>query len=94
EKPLQANLEVICRPHYRIVFWHRNEKLVQELVERLKSKRWFYPPYLGIMGFLADVEWESEDVVEERETEQAFIYSVLPLTEAMAQRIDLSGLDA
>jgi CRISPR-associated protein Cas5h len=90
----QSNLEVIRRPHYCIIFWHRNEQLLQELTERLKSKGWFYPPYLGIMGFLADVEWESEDTAEEYESDQEIIYSVLPLTEAMAQRIDLSGSEA
>ncbi len=90
----QANLEVIRRPHYRIVFWHCDSQLMQELTERLQSKRWFYPPCLGIMGFLADVEWEGEDVAEECETEQASIRSILPLTEAMAQRIDLSGSGA
>lgn len=90
----QANLEVVRRPYYCIVFWHRNAQLMQELTERLKNKRWFYPPCLGVMGFLADVEWESEDVAEEYETDQEIIHSVLPLTETMAQRIDLSGSDA
>jgi len=90
----QSNLEVIRRPNYCIIFWHRNEQMMQELTERLKSKRWFYPPYLGIMGFLADVEWEAEDTAEEYESDQEIIYSVLPLTEAMAQRIDLSGSEA
>lgn len=89
EETFQANLEVIRRPYYRIVFWHRDEGLMRELSNRLKDKRWVYPPYLGIMGFLADVEWEAEDVAEELETEQATIHSVLPLTEAMAQGIEL-----
>lgn len=94
DESFQANLEVIRHPHYRIVFWHRNEQFMQELAKRLKEKRWFYPPYLGILGFLADVEWESEDIAEECETDQAAIHSVLPLSESMAQRIDLSDSDA
>lgn len=53
--PFQMQLEVIRRPYYRIIFWHRDEELMKTLRERLQQKRWVYPPYLGIMGFLADV---------------------------------------
>jgi len=87
----QENLEVIRRPRYRIVFWHSNQKLMRKLAERLKEKRWVYPPCMGIMGFLADVKWEGEGLVEEVAVNQAEIHTVLPLTEEMAQKIDLSG---
>jgi CRISPR-associated protein Cas5h len=90
----QENLEVIRRPHYRIVFWHRDEQLMNELRERLQQKRWVYPPCMGIMGFLADIEWEGEDVAELIEVEQADICSVLPLDEATAKAIDLSESEA
>lgn len=90
----QENLEVIRRPHYRIVFWHRDEALMKELKERLEQKRWVFPPCMGIMGFLADVEWESGDVAEEVETQQADIFSVLPLDKEMAKVVDLSESEA
>ncbi|GBC77425.1 hypothetical protein HRbin08_00903 [bacterium HR08] len=90
----QENLEVIRRPHYRVVFWHRDERLMSELRERLEQKRWVYPPCMGIMGFLADIEWEGEDVAELIEVDQADIYSVLPLDKATAKAIDLSKSEA
>ncbi|MCS7158651.1 MAG: type I-B CRISPR-associated protein Cas5b [Blastocatellia bacterium] len=90
DESFQENLEVIRRPRYRIIFWHRDGDLMRKLKERLQQKRWVYPPCLGIMGFLADVEWEGEDVAREIEVEQAEISSVLPLDEAMAKSVDLS----
>lgn len=93
-EPFQENLEVIRRPHYRVVFWHRDERLRNELRERLEQKRWAYPPCMGIMGFLADIEWEAEDVAELIEVDQADICSVLPLDEATAKAVDLSESEA
>jgi|UniRef100_A0A7C1NZV6 CRISPR-associated protein Cas5h len=93
-EPFQENLEVIRRPHYRVVFWHRDERLMNELRERLQQKRWVYSPCMGIMGFLADIEWEGEDVAKLLEVEQADIRSVLPLNEETAKGIDLSELEA
>lgn len=90
----QENLEVIRRPYYRIVFWHRDKALMREFKERLQEKRWVYPPCMGIMGFLADVEWEREDWAEEITVERADICSVLPLDEATAKAIDLSESEA
>lgn len=90
----QENLEVIRRPCYRVVFWHRDESLMREFKERLQQKRWVYPPCMGIMGFLADVEWEGEDWAEEISVERADICSVLPLDEATARVIDLSESEA
>jgi len=90
DESFQENLEVIRRPHYRVIFWHRCADLMEELAERLQQKRWVYPPYLGIMGFLADLEWEDKDVAEEAKVEQADILSVLPLSKTMAKMVDLS----
>lgn len=94
DESFQENLEVIRRPHYRIVFWHRDEDLMKGLRGRLRQKRWVYPPCLGIMGFLADVEWEGDDAAYEIEVERADIISVLPLDEAMAKAVDLSESEA
>jgi CRISPR-associated protein Cas5h len=86
----QENLEVVRRPNFLIAFWHQEERLLKELVERLKNKRWVYPPYLGIMGFLADVEWTGYDVAEEIRVDGADIVSVLPLSEQSSKKVDLS----
>jgi CRISPR-associated protein Cas5h len=90
DESFQANLEVIRHARYRIVFWHRDEALMKELRERLQQKRWVYPPCLGIMSFLADVEWEGEDRAEEIKVDRAEISSVLPVDEKIAKAIDLS----
>jgi CRISPR-associated protein Cas5h len=76
----QVNLEVIRHPCYRIVFWHKDESLMKELAERLKEKRWCYPPYLGILGFLADVEFELEDEAEKASEREVELNSALPLS--------------
>ncbi|MEM2591395.1 MAG: type I-B CRISPR-associated protein Cas5b [Thermofilaceae archaeon] len=94
DESFQENLEVIRRPRYRIVFSYRDETLMKELRERLEQKRWVYPPCMGIMGFLADVEWEGEDVAEVVGVQEANIISVLPLDEAMAKTVDLSESEA
>jgi len=80
-KTFQVNLEVIRYPYYRIIFWHEDEKLMAELAARLREKRWFYPPCLGIMGFLADIEFEGEDEAEEAEGGKIELNSILPLDE-------------
>lgn len=77
----RANLEVVRYPHYRVIFGHEDGKLMAELAARLKEKRWFYPPYLGIMGFLADIEFENEDEAEELEGNKIDLNSILPLDE-------------
>ena len=75
----QANLEVIRYPRYRVIFWHENERLMEELAGRLQEKRWFYPPYLGILGFLADVRFELEDEALEEEGREVELNSIFPL---------------
>jgi len=41
---------------YRIYFWHEDEGLLNELYERVRGKRFVYPPYLGISELLADIK--------------------------------------
>ncbi len=93
ERPsFQANLEVVRGPHYRIVFWHRDADRMRELRDRLEQKRWVYQPYLGILGFLADVEWEGEDEAEAASEEEVEIASVLPLPgDRAAGAVELLG---
>lgn len=42
---------------YRIFFYHINQDLLNQLLERVKNKRFVYPPYLGISEFLANIEY-------------------------------------
>jgi len=85
----QANLEIVRNPRFAIVFAHRNMKLMHELVERLREKKWFYPPYLGSLGFLADVEFYYEDEASENSGVDIVLHSVLPLTETQAKFVRL-----
>lgn len=94
DESFQENLEVIRHPRYRIIFWHREADLMKALRERLQQKRWVYPPCLGVMGFLADVEWEGEDMAKEIRVDRAEIASVLPLDEEAAGIVDLSETEA
>lgn len=92
----QANLEIIRNPAYRIVFSHNNGdgSLMDDLVSRLKEKRWTFQPYLGIMGFLADVDLETEDEALEQSAERFELHSVLPLSEVTERTVDVSESSA
>lgn len=91
----QANLEIIRYPAYRIVFSYRNGMvtLMDDLISRIKEKRWVFQPYLGTMGFLADVEFESEDEAKERTAKEFELHSVLPLSESGEKGVDISESD-
>ena len=81
----QANIEIVRNPRFSIVFAHRNQNLMHELLKRLQEKKWFYPPYLGSLGFLADVDFEHEDEASETTGKEIMIHSVFPLTEDQAK---------
>ncbi|GIU82902.1 MAG: type I-B CRISPR-associated protein Cas5 [Acidobacteria bacterium] len=87
----QSNMEVIRRPCYRIFFWHEDTRLLDELKRRLQQKRYVYTPYLGILGFLAKIEWEGEDTAHESLKSEAEICTVLPLDEESAKHARLKG---
>lgn len=88
----QSNLEIVRDPSYRIVFGYQGKKefAMEEFIQRLKQKHWTYQPYLGIMGFLADVEFESEDDAVNQEGKEVELHSVLPLSEATEHLVDIS----
>ena len=48
---------------YRIYFQH--EKIHQIFKERLEQQRFFYPPYLGITEFLAEIEFIDEGEISD-----------------------------
>ncbi|HYW00510.1 MAG TPA: type I-B CRISPR-associated protein Cas5b [Candidatus Acidoferrum sp.] len=85
----QANIEIVRNPHFAIVFAHKNAKLMREFVERLQEKKWFYPPYLGSLGFLADVNFDHIDQASENNAAEISLDSVLPLTENQVKSVGL-----
>jgi len=60
---------------YRIYFYH-NGKTLFELKEALESSKFFYPPYLGISEFIAEVKFV--DSIEENQI-SGFPNSVSPV---------------
>jgi len=88
----QSNLEIIRNPSYRIVFGYHGEGsfAMEDFIQRLKQKRWTFQPYLGIMGFLADIQFESVDEAIEQRENQVELHSVLPLSKEMEPLVDIS----
>jgi hypothetical protein len=66
---------------------------MEDFIQRLKQKRWTFQPYLGIMGFLADIEFESVDEAVEQREYQVELHSVLPLSKEMEPLVDISESD-
>lgn len=44
---------------YRIYFYHKEERIFNDFLSRLKNKRFIYNPYLGITEFLANINFVS-----------------------------------
>ena len=75
---------------YRIYFYHNNEKIYNELKERLKSQRFIFPPYLGITEFLASVDYIDEGQISKIQIQKKDVElnSVCKLNEV---ELDFSG---
>lgn len=52
---LPLNLDNFIK--YRIYFYHTDDKLLNEIHERVRNNKVVYPPYLGITEFLAKIEY-------------------------------------
>ncbi|MDK2946102.1 MAG: CRISPR-associated protein Cas5h [Geotoga sp.] len=50
---------------YRVYFSHEDESLNEKLKERLKNKKFVYPPYLGITELLANINYIGEFEVDQ-----------------------------
>lgn len=72
-------IEFVKEPHYRIYFWHEDEKLFRRLEEFVMEHRSFYTLSLGLSEFLADFKYIDTMEFKKRETQDADIISVVPL---------------
>ncbi len=90
KESFQANVEVVRNPQFEVVFNHYDTKLMDELNERLQEKRWFFTPYLGSLGLLADIDFVGEDTAHKADAKELLLDSVLPLTEGQAKSLRLS----
>lgn len=89
----QVELEVIRYPRYLVAFWSADTGLIAELADRLKEKRWVYTPYLGILGFLADIVWRGMDEAIPQQGQDFDLQSVLPLGEGIAASVEAPGVN-
>lgn len=63
---------------YRIFFTHKDVKLLEEFVVRVKNKNFIYPPYLGISEFIADTEFvDFDDFNESFSSDPILLTSIL-----------------
>ncbi|NLU09812.1 MAG: type I-B CRISPR-associated protein Cas5 [Tepidanaerobacter acetatoxydans] len=50
--PKNIEKDKLC---YRVYFWHKNEKVMEELCERLLNRKFVYPVSLGLSEFLGNI---------------------------------------
>jgi len=61
--PTQVPLELVMpmpgERHviYRVYFWHEEREVMEELQDRLYSRKFVFPPYFGITECPAEVKW-------------------------------------
>jgi CRISPR-associated protein Cas5h len=73
---------------YRIYFYHNNEKIYDQLKERLEEQRFVFPPYMGITEFLASVVYIDECRASRNPRQEVELNSVCKLNEV---ELDFGG---
>jgi len=61
---------------YRIYFYHKGEKLYNNLKNRLEEQGFIYPPYMGISEFLANIDYVGEGEISQNEKCEIEINSI------------------
>ncbi|MEM2293354.1 MAG: type I-B CRISPR-associated protein Cas5b [Nitrososphaerota archaeon] len=63
-KPVQVHVDSLLSGErelsqlsYRVFFNHEDEKLLGKVAERIRSRKYYYPPYLGTANNIAEVEY-------------------------------------
>lgn len=80
--PIKGNrkptmMEYVTNPHYRIFFWHEDQKTMQELYDRLQNKSTVYTPVLGLAHCLANFTLLGYEQLKPAQS-TAIIHSVIP----------------
>lgn len=57
ERRVQIPFEFLRDPHFRILFWHSNEEVIEPLLMALKKGRPIFSPCLGLANCLAEVRY-------------------------------------
>jgi CRISPR-associated protein Cas5h len=54
------------------------EKYHNDFAERIKNRRWYFSPYLGISEHIADIKWLSNDIAEPLDDGEHLIETIFP----------------
>ena len=63
----QVEFELLKDPHFRIFFWHKDQKLLNNISDRIKTMNYHFSPYLGLAQFTCLVEWAGLEPLNEIE---------------------------
>ncbi|MEM3162583.1 MAG: type I-B CRISPR-associated protein Cas5b [Candidatus Bathyarchaeia archaeon] len=86
--PAQVHVEMLISdsrdPHplsYRIFFNHEDSDLLKEVAERIKSRRFVYPPSLGVANNIAELEYvDLVDAEVYRPSGEVEVHTVIPVS--------------
>jgi len=62
----QIEFELLKDAGFRIFFHHKDQKILDELTERIKKKNYHFSPYLGLAQFTASVDFVERSKAESR----------------------------
>lgn len=66
---------------FRVFFNHKDERLLNEVVERIRGRRFFYPPSLGTANSLAEVEYvDFVDAEVYRSSSELEVHTIVPVS--------------
>ncbi len=90
--PIKGNrkptmMEYLVNPHYRIYFWHSDERLKNELLKHLREQTTVYTPVLGLAHCLANFKLIGE-LPATKKIGNEIIHSVLPKSKVKNLDVD------
>lgn len=83
----QVKTEFIKDVKYRIYFYHKDEEIFKKLTENLKNHQTFFNFSLGLSELLGDFRFVKIEEFEEKEKEEVYISSVIPMSQIWEGKI-------
>ena len=72
-------MEYVYKPHYRIYFYHTENKIYETLRKNLEEHKSYYTPVLGLAYLISNFKYICEaEINENKNRELVFIDSVIP----------------
>ncbi|SHK37872.1 CRISPR-associated protein Cas5h [Anaerobranca californiensis DSM 14826] len=79
---------------YRVYLSHCDPTFLKEFEERIKNKKYFFPPYLGAAPFSCKLEYVNREKVEKvRVNDSVYISTVIPLDKVKHKGLDFKKLN-